>query len=139
MKNDRKRFSFVDLCTLVEMPGRTVRYYIQQGLVDRPEGAKRGSFYTHRHLHQLLTIRKWQQSGLSLERIREILLDTDDGSDVPPRPQGKPGDISVRSHITLAPGVTIVVDPTEANLSPEQMRALVREATTFMKRLNEES
>jgi len=139
MTNDSKQFPFNDLCTLVEMPGRTVRYYIQQGLVDRPEGAKRGSYYTHRHLHQLLTIRKWQQAGLSLERIREILLETDDGGDVPPRPHGKPGDISVRSHITLAPGVTIVVDPTEAGLSPEQMRKLVREATTFMKQLNEET
>jgi len=139
MKNEPKRFAFDELCTLVEMPGRTVRYYIQQGLVDRPEGAKRGSYYTHGHLQQLLTIRKWQQAGLSLERIREILLDPDNGSDVPPRQQRMPGDISVRSHITLAPGVTIVVDPTEATLSPEQMRKLVREATTFMKQLKEES
>ena len=138
MKNEPKRFAFDELCTLVEMPGRTVRYYIQQGLVDRPEGAKRGSYYLHRHLHQLLTIRKWQQAGLSLERIREILQETDDGSDVPPRSRIAPGEISVRSHVALGPGIEIVVDPTQAGLSPEQMRQLVREATALIKQITEE-
>ena len=27
-----------ELCSLVDLPVRTVRYYVQQGLVDRPEG-----------------------------------------------------------------------------------------------------
>jgi DNA-binding transcriptional MerR regulator len=139
MENNPKRFAFDELCTLVEMPGRTVRYYIQQGLVDRPEGAKRGSFYLHKHLHQLLTIRKWQQAGLSLGRIREILQETDDGGNVPPRSRAMPGDISVRSHITLASGIEIVVDPTEAGLSPEQMRRIVRETTALMKQITEEN
>jgi len=139
MTNDPKRFAFNELCTLVEMPGRTVRYYIQQGLVDRPEGAKRGSYYTHRHLHQLLTIRKWQKAGLSLDRIREILLEPDDMGILPPPSRKKTGDISVRSHITLTTGVTIVVDPTEANLTPEQMRKLVRETTILIQQLKEET
>ena len=61
------------LCTLVELPVRTVRYYIQIGLVDRPEGETRAARYTQRHLDQLLTIRKWTQAGMSLERIGEVL------------------------------------------------------------------
>jgi len=57
----------------LSIPRRTTRYYIQIGLIDRPEGVGRGAHYTTRHLEQLLEIRKWQQVGLSLERIRELL------------------------------------------------------------------
>ena len=35
-----------ELSTLTDLPRRTVRSYIQHGLVDRPEGAKRGAYYT---------------------------------------------------------------------------------------------
>ena len=61
-------FALDELATLADLPRRTVRYYIQIGLVDRPEGAARGAFYTRRHLEQLLLVRKWQLAGLSLER-----------------------------------------------------------------------
>ena len=40
MKNETKKFTIDEICALVEMNKRTVRYYIQKGLVDRPEGRK---------------------------------------------------------------------------------------------------
>ena len=58
MRADAERFSLDELCALADTPRRTVRYYIQEGLVDRPEGAERGANYTHDHLRQLLTVRK---------------------------------------------------------------------------------
>ena len=33
-------------------------YHIAEGLVDRPEGEKRGAHYLRRHLEQLLVIRR---------------------------------------------------------------------------------
>jgi hypothetical protein len=54
------RYSIEDLAALTELPRRTVRFYIQQGLVARPIGEKRAAYYTASHLEQLLTIRKWQ-------------------------------------------------------------------------------
>ena len=66
-------YSLQELAALVELPERTVRYYIQLGLVDRPEGETRAARYGERHLEQLLEIRKWQRAGLSLERIRELV------------------------------------------------------------------
>ena len=69
----RQTYSLQELAALVELPERTVRYYIQLGLVDRPEGETRAARYGERHLEQLLEIRKWQRAGLSLERIfREL-------------------------------------------------------------------
>jgi DNA-binding transcriptional MerR regulator len=138
MKHD-DTFSIDQLSSLTETPRRTVRYYIQQGLVDRPEGSKRGSFYTTRHLEQLLEIRKWQRAGLSLERIRDLLVVPDDGELLVPPLRRRPGDVAVRSHVLIRPGVELVIDPDEAEMTPEQVRALVRKASDLLKGEEEKS
>lgn len=116
-------YSSADLCTLTDVSLRTLRYYISIGLVDRPIGETRAAHYTQRHLEQLLRIRKLSDSGLSLERIRELL--GADPAEVPLRAQA-PGTVSVRSHVLLAPGLELVLDPQATGLSPEQARALIR-------------
>ena len=123
--NTETHYSIDELATLVELPRRTVRYYVQQGLVDRPIGEKRAAYYTTRHLEQLLTIRKWQQAGLSLDRIREILLDPEAGSIPPPRPRGA-GTVEVWSHLVVSDGLEITLEPGRSGMSPEQVRAFFR-------------
>jgi DNA-binding transcriptional MerR regulator len=117
-------YGFDELCTLVELPARTVRYYIQMGLADRPDGLNRGARYSTRHIEQLLTIKKWQSAGLALERIREFLHG--DANDLPPPPPKAPGTIAVWSRLTVAPGIELHVEAGEANLSPEVLRTLFR-------------
>ena len=136
--NDTERFSLSELCTLADQPTRTVRYYIQEGIINRPEGAKRGAYYTRDHLEQLLTIRKWQSAGLNLERIRELLSEPEGGLVPPPRAK-RPGDVNMRSHITLRAGVELVVDPQEAGLSPEAVRSLAREAAALLEKIIKET
>ena len=41
-------FGVNELCLLAELPLRTVRYYIQQGLVDRPLAAHQSGDPAHR-------------------------------------------------------------------------------------------
>ena len=65
--------SLEQLATLTGVPARTIRYYIARGLLDRPQGEKRGAYYEPRHAEQLAAIRRWQESGLSLERVAELL------------------------------------------------------------------
>lgn len=102
---------------------RTVRYYIAEGLVDRPIGEKRGAHYVRRHLEQLLLIRRWTDAGLSLERVRELLS----GAPEDPAPRrAAPGSIEVWSRVTVADGLEIHVEPGRAALTPDQMRSLVR-------------
>lgn len=117
-------YSLDELCVLVELPKRTVRYYMQLGLVDRPEGLARGARYFARHLEQLLGIRKWQRAGLSLERIRE-LLEKPDAAAVPPRPRGR-GTVEVVSRLVVDDGVELMIDAGRAGLSPEAVRELFR-------------
>lgn len=123
-----RKFSLDELCTLTALPVRTVRYYIQIGLLDRPEGEKRGAHYLARHLDQLLRIKQLSEAGVSLERIREVLHDQGEAP-VPPR-RRQPGQVSVRSHIWLGAGLELVIDPEEASLDPEQLRALISAVAT---------
>jgi len=127
-------YTLDQLCALSDMTKRTVRYYMQLGLVDRPVGETRAAHYTTRHLEQLLQIRKLADAGVSLERIREVMAGAE--SPVPERVR-QPGAISVLSHVFIAPGVELQIDPQAAGLSPEQLRAFVRTVLTEWEKTNE--
>jgi DNA-binding transcriptional MerR regulator len=142
MKNEAKKFAIDEICTLVEMNKRTVRYYIQKGLVDRPEGTGKGAFYTHTHLEQLLAIRKWKAAGLSLDRIQEILDGERDADPIakpvpPPLPKKK-GTLEVWSHMFVDDGIELHIEPRRAGLSPEQVRSLFREIMSLYQKIREE-
>jgi DNA-binding transcriptional MerR regulator len=116
------RYSIDELCSLADTPRRTVRFYIQQGLLDRPEGQRRGAYYTQRHLEQLLFIARWREAGLSLERIGALRHEQQEPEDLAPR--RRPGSVEVWSHLAVAPGVELQLEPNRAGLSPEQVRTL---------------
>ena len=122
MNENERLFTLDELGSLVDLPRRTVRYYIQIGLVDRPEGFGRGAHYTTQHLNQLLEIRKWQLAGLSLERIRDLLSTNEEVLTPPPAPRQK-GSVEVWSHVIINDGVELTIDPKRANLAPEEVRA----------------
>ena len=142
MKNKSKNFTLDDICTLVEMNKRKVRYYIQKGLVERPEGIGKGAFYTHTHLEQLLAIRKWKAAGLSLERIQEILTGDQDADQnrkpIPPPLPKKQGSVEVWSHLFVSDGVELHIEPRRAGLSPDQVRTLFREITNFYRNMKKQ-
>lgn len=117
------KLSIDQLATLTGLTARTVRYYIQQGLVSRPEGAKRGAYYERRHVEQLLLIRRWTDAGLSLDRVREL---TSGAPEDPPRRPVPPGSVEVWSRVTLADGLEMHLEPGRAGLTPEQVRAFIR-------------
>jgi DNA-binding transcriptional MerR regulator len=119
-----KAFTLDETAALVELPRRTVRYYIQLGLLDRPLGYGKGARYTNQHVEQLILIRKWQLAGLSLERIAEVIKDGGKGA-LPPTPR-RTGTVEVWSHMVVADGIEVIMEPGRAGLSPEQVRAFFR-------------
>lgn len=118
-----EKLSIDQLASLTGLTARTVRYYIQQDLVSRPHGAKRGAYYERRHVEQLLLIRRWTEAGLSLERVRELIAGAPED---PPRRAAPPGAVEVWSRVTIADGLEVHLEPGRAGLSPEQVRAFVR-------------
>jgi DNA-binding transcriptional MerR regulator len=131
-----KTFTLDELCTLSDTSRRTVRYYIQLGLVDRPIGETRAAHYVGRHLEQLLKIRQFTDAGVSLERIREVL--SGEAPPVPPR-QRKPGSVQVKSHLFIADGIELQISPEDAGLTPEQVRLFVRNVMQAYQDLHKES
>jgi DNA-binding transcriptional MerR regulator len=70
-----------------------------------------------------LLIKKWTAAGVSLDRIRELLQ----GGPAPVPDRGRrPGSLEVCSHLHVSEGIELVIEPTRAGLSPEQLRSFVR-------------
>jgi DNA-binding transcriptional MerR regulator len=125
--NELRTFTLDQLASLAEVPRRTVRYYIQSGLIDPPQGAGKGAYYTRQHVEQLLHVRKWQLAGLSLERIKE-LREHPAGDAMPPTPR-RAGTVEVWSHLVVADGIEVILDPGRAGLAPEKVREFFRAVT----------
>lgn len=134
--NHTQTFSLDELCTLTDLTKRTVRYYVQIGLVNRPEGETRAAKYSPQHLEQLLLVKKWTAAGVSLDRIRELLQ----GGSAPVPERGRvPGSIEVCSHLHVAEGVELVIEPTRAGLTPEQLRHFVRAVMSAYEQIHQDS
>ena len=123
MSSSQSQFTLNELCVLADLPVRTLRYYVQSGLVDQPEGETRAARYGDRHLQQVLLIKKWTASGVSLERVKELLHGEES---VVPAKSKKAGSIEICSHLCIADGLEVVIEPTRAGLTPEQVREFTR-------------
>ncbi len=114
------KYSLEQLSEQAGVPGRTIRFYIQKGLMAPPQGERRGAWYTPEHLADLLRIRQWQESGLSLEAIAGLLQ----AKQEPPIAPRRAGAVEVRSHLIVADGVELSIAPERAGLTQTQIRHL---------------
>lgn len=114
-------YTLEELASLVDLPVRTIRFYIQKGLVDRPIGARKTARYLAQHVEQCLKVKRWSEDGLSLDRIAQALVAPPTDLPIAPR---KVGELSVTSRIHLATGVELAIDHDVSKLSQEQIRAI---------------
>lgn len=126
-----KKLSLEQLADQAGLPGRTIRYYIQKGLIAGPEGEKRGAWYTEAHLSDLLRIRQWQDAGLSLDAIAGLLQ----AKREPPISPRRAGSIEVQSHLVVADGVELVVAPERAGLTQDEIRRLFQSVLSALDHL----
>jgi len=66
-------FDLSELSELARISQRTVRYYVQQGLIRSPESRGPGARYTRDSLDRLRLIRRFQREHLPLAEIRRRL------------------------------------------------------------------
>lgn len=69
----KKHYTIQELSELTGYSRRTIRYYIQEGLLHPPSGRGRGGFYYDSHIKKLSQIKSLQDKGLKLESIAEFL------------------------------------------------------------------
>ncbi|TAM44650.1 MAG: MerR family transcriptional regulator [Acidobacteria bacterium] len=70
-----RTFSIGSLANAAGVSRRTVRFYVQGGVLEPPVGLGRGAHYTEAHLARLMQIKSWQEQGVPLEAIRGRLQD----------------------------------------------------------------
>jgi DNA-binding transcriptional MerR regulator len=68
-----KKYTIQELSELTGFSIRTIRYYVQEGLIDPPAGRGRGGFYFDSQLNQLKQIKSLQEKGMKLSSIVQYL------------------------------------------------------------------
>lgn len=66
-----KRYTAEELAAQAGVTLRTVRYYVQEELIDRPLARGPGAHFTDKHLRQLRRCKLLQDWGFDLETIRD--------------------------------------------------------------------
>lgn len=132
-----KRYSIKELSALTDFTARNIRFYIQQGIVDKPLGANKGAYYTESHLRQLLTVKKYKEAGVSLERIAQIVHEEESAPGVDYK--FRPGRIEVISRIHVAEGVEITVNSERANLIQSEIRQLTKGLLDLLKTIHKDN
>lgn len=66
-------YNIESLAELSGLTKRTVRYYIQLGLLTPPIGSCRGSYYTESHLDRLEQIKRLSNQGVPLTQMKAII------------------------------------------------------------------
>ncbi|MCA2983576.1 MAG: MerR family transcriptional regulator [Gemmatimonas sp.] len=85
---------------------RAVRFYVANGLLDRPEGAGTAATYGYRHLLQLLAIKIRQREGQTLDAIKVEMKETTGDA------------LERRVAASLAPALSLQLDPVRKNTNP---------------------
>jgi DNA-binding transcriptional MerR regulator len=101
---DDERYGIEELAERAGVSRRTVRYYVQRGLLPAPTGIGRGRHYTEEHLATLVRIRELQERGESLADIADAIT----GS---PRTDVEPGPVeqTLWSRVVLDEGLELHV------------------------------
>ncbi len=102
-----REYGIAELADLGGVSRRTVRYYVQEGLLPAPLGVGRGRHYGPAHLEQLLRVKALQEEGRSLTEIRAILEGQRNGGEEPRLPTAPPR--SPWTRLEVAPGVELHV------------------------------
>lgn len=124
------QYSIGQLAELADVSRRTVHFYVQQELIDPPEGRGRGSFYTARHLEQLQRVLKLQREGLPLRRIQSM------SESVQVRAASATPDRALVMRLAVAPGITLelAAGPGGEIPTPEQLKELAQRCAEILER-----
>ena len=105
---DEARYAIQDLADLADVSRRTVRYYVQEGLIPAPLGVGRGRHYSQAHLQRLLQVKELQAAGRTLDEIRAA-VDGGTGTRAVKRSVVVSPKRSVWRRLELVPGIELHV------------------------------
>jgi MerR family mercuric resistance operon transcriptional regulator len=79
---DRGTYKIGEVARRANVNKETVRYYEKRGLIPKPDRRRSGyRIFTQRHIEQIKFIKRAQELGFTLKKIKELLeLRTDEGT-----------------------------------------------------------
>ncbi|HNQ35889.1 MAG TPA: helix-turn-helix domain-containing protein [bacterium] len=110
---------------------RTIRYYVQEGLIEPPAGRGRGGFYFDSHLDKLKEIRALQEKGTRIAAIKSLAA----AEKAVPMEEAIPR--NVRVGYLIAPGVELQVDREREETDGAAIRRIVRAARLMLNKKEE--
>ncbi|MBP7864522.1 MAG: MerR family transcriptional regulator [Acidobacteria bacterium] len=121
MANENVTYSIEELAGAAGVSRRTVRFYVQRGLIPPPGGLGRGRHYTKAHLEAILRVRALQRDGVPLHAVPDRMEDGGDGLE---------GEVPVPQLVTRVPlAEGVCLEFAHGCLpGPARLRELVRAA-----------
>lgn len=129
-------YTIGELANLGGVSRRTVRYYVQEGLIPPPLGLGRGAHYRKEHLDALLRVKAMQERGLALEEIRLALASG--GPRSRPAEPASP-ERSLWTRIEVAPGLEIHLESRYQVPPPARLSELLEWCRAHFPRKRENS
>jgi DNA-binding transcriptional MerR regulator len=118
MSDGERTYGVEELAERAGVSRRTVRYYVQRGLLPAPLGLGRGNHYSEQHLATLVRVRELQEAGVPLEGIAARLQGAP--AEPPAAPAGPPQSTWTRVEL----GTDVELHVRGRRLSEEQIRRL---------------
>ncbi len=114
---EEKKYNIGQLAELSGVSRRTIRFYVQSGLLAAPAGAGRGHYYTETHLQTLQRINSLKENNLSLEQIVVRLRGQEQGEVQLPVP-------TTWVRLEVMPGLELHVQGGRYPVTPARLRRL---------------
>lgn len=120
-----------EICEATGLSRRTVRYYIQEGLLDPPAGRGRGGFYNDSHIARLNEIRSMQERGMRLAGIAMVLKGETESPETC-RDNHLSQQRIVLARYEIAPGISIEVRRDMEELEARKIQEIIRFARSLI-------
>ena len=122
---EEKIYTIQELCELTGFSRRTIRYYVQEGLIDPPAGRGRGGFYFDSHLRRRQEIRGLQDQGLRISEIQHLPAKGEQPEPAPLR--------EVWIRYPVEPGLEIHLSRDLEERKRKKVQEIIRLAKTVLK------
>jgi len=122
---EKTKYTIEQLGELTGFTRRTIRYYVQEGLIDPPAGRGRGGFYFDSHVQQLLRIKSFQEKGIGITAMVSLMKNE------APEPVLPSREVMIRYEIV--PGIEINISREMEIKEPKKVLEIIRIAKSIAK------
>lgn len=120
---EQRKYTIEELGEITGFTRRTIRYYVQEGLIEPPAGRGRGGFYYDSHVQQLLRIRSFQEKGIGINAMLSMMEEEKNETLLPSR--------QVMVRYEIVPGIEINVSREIETKEPKKILELIRIAKSI--------